>query len=343
MVEWIPNWIAWCAPARTGRLASHGGLARPGRTVARRPGRWRVLLATAWFLASAIAVIGQGQSPPTDPFQPWGESPAAEQARPGSSLSVGGESPRIESPRLAPWGTLGGQFGVTDQDAGFSARTDSFGQEIPWLHFPWLEPDRESRVGRHRGLGDPLEGTSWLNRPWHIGWMVGTIFADDLISGQQRQSDELVGGYRLGWDFDHYWGTEARFMFANPGLTDATDDTFVSTAQNHYFDASLLYYPWGDSRWRPFASLGVGWASFRYTPADGNRIDKALLELPYGVGVKYYHRNWLALRLSATDQWTIGQGSLNTMHNVAVTADVEVHFGGRRRSYFPYNSSIHLW
>ena len=80
-----------------------------------------------------------------------------------------------------------------------------------------------------------------------------------------------------------------------------------------------------------------------FVAANGQFIDKTLFMMPIGGGVKYYWKNWLALRLSVVDNWAIGQGPLNTMHNLSVTGDVEIHFGGRRLSYFPYHGSVHLW
>jgi hypothetical protein len=188
-----------------------------------------------------------------------------------------------------------------------------------------------------------LIGTSWRNRPLHVGWLFGGLLGDDLIEGRVEQQEELIGGYRIGWDFDHYWGTEARFAFSDVGFTESEDTDVSGTAENRYWDINLLYYPWGDSRWRPFGSLGMGWGSFAYVTSEGDAIDKTLLTLPIGYGVKYFFRNWMGLRLTATDNWAIGQGSLNTMHNFSLTFDVEVHFGGRRVSYFPYSGSIHMW
>jgi hypothetical protein len=211
----------------------------------------------------------------------------------------------------------------------------------PWhpLSSMW---HRHSRWGRHIGMGDPLMGTSWQNRPLYGGWLFGGMFGDDLTAGQATQQNDLIGGYRLGWDFDHYWGIEARFAFSNVDFVDESDSS-TRNAENTYWDVNLLYYPWGDARWRPFASLGMGWGGFSYTLSDGQAIDKTLFTLPIAGGVKYYFQRWLALRFTLTDNWAIGQGPLNTMHNVALTADVEVRFGGRRTSYSPYSGSIHMW
>jgi hypothetical protein len=235
-------------------------------------------------------------------------------------------------------------WGANDlgEDLGrpFDAHVDGFD---PWYPLPRFRHGQTDDPERFLGLGDPLVGTSWRNRPLHVGWLFGGFIGDDLTSGQAEQHEDIVGGYRFGWDFDHYWGSEARFAFTNVDFTDASDPETLRTAQNQYWDVNLLYYPWGDSRWRPFASLGIGWGIFDYTLADGQTIDKALLTLPIGVGAKYFFKNWMALRLTATDNWAIGRGSLDNMHNLMLTADVEMHFGGRRTSYFPYSGSIHMW
>ncbi|MBI2477207.1 MAG: hypothetical protein HYV60_00705, partial [Planctomycetia bacterium] len=67
----------------------------------------------------------------------------------------------------------------------------------------------------------------------------------------------LFGGYRLGWDFYHYWGTELRFAFAKPDLIDLQAMTALPTGTDKFWDLNLLYYPWGDAEWRPFASVGL--------------------------------------------------------------------------------------
>ena len=228
---------------------------------------------------------------------------------------------------------------TTEWNGSLNGHVDGF--EPPWDQQSWFHS--ADRDGRHLGFGEPLTGTSWCNRPWHAGWMFGTLFGDHLTSGETHQGNDIVGGYRLGWDFDHYWGTEARFAFSNVDLFDVADPSAVRNVDNQYVDINLLYYPWGDSRWRPFASAGLGWAQFEFTPVDGQTIDKALFTLPIALGVKYFFQNWMALRLTASDTWAFGQGQLNTMHNVMLTADVEVHFGGRRPSYFPYSGSLAPW
>lgn len=66
---------------------------------------------------------------------------------------------------------------------------------------------------RHVGLGHPLVGTSWRNRPFHVGWLYGEMLGDELIQDRIDQDASMFGGYRLGWDFDHYWGPKSDLGF----------------------------------------------------------------------------------------------------------------------------------
>ena len=166
---------------------------------------------------------------------------------------------------------------------------------------------------------------------------------DSLINGRVGHEDGMFGGYQLGWDFDHYWGTEARFGFAYLDVADRQDPPRERTSQDQFWDVHLLYYPWGDARWRPFVSVGLGTASFSFEDDRQQPIHDAVYAIPFGGGVKYLLKPWLALRFTALDNLAIGAYNVSTMHNVSLTGGVEVHFGGERTSYYPYYPGMHLW
>ncbi|MEX0818612.1 MAG: hypothetical protein WD070_03435 [Pirellulaceae bacterium] len=229
---------------------------------------------------------------------------------------------------------------VAEPAAGSRTGVPALPDELWPMH--WLHTDPNDPA-RSTGIGGPLKGTSWRNRPFHIGWMVGSLIGDRLIDGAVDQQAALIGGYRLGWDFDHYWGTELRFAFAKPELVELPGRTSLPAATEKFWDLNLLYYPWGDARWRPFASVGLGFATYRFEDASNVLVDDALLTLPLGVGVKHYYRPWLALRTSVTDNLSIGSQRLETMHNLSFSIGVEVHFGGPRRTYFPYHEGGVIW
>lgn len=259
---------------------------------------------------------------------------------------LGGEGPVDHAFWLAPAHTDENRWTSYDEerllgqgspsfDTATTGRAAGFGSEylIP------LDADET----RHVGWGRPLQGTSWRNRPVYIGWHVGGIWGDTLITDRLDQEEDLFGGYYLGWDFDHFWGVEARFSFTHLDLIDAGEPVSTRTNRSHFYDASLLYYPWGDAAWRPYLGVGVGLAHLRFVDDLDLGYADALLEFPLSIGCKYYFQNWLALKLTLTDNLVIGDSGLNTMHQWSLTGGVEVRFGGPPVSYFPWNNNIHSW
>ena len=206
--------------------------------------------------------------------------------------------------------------------------------------FPWLPrtPDRY----RFWGPGEPLWDSSWLNRPLHFDAFLGVAFGDKITS-HVHQRDTAFGGYRLGWDYDHYWGAEARIVGSHFELVDASTITNGDYSDLVYGDLNLLYYPWGDARWRPYVSLGMG-LTYAHLIDDLNRsINNTMFSMPFGMGVKYRVKDTITWRFDVTDNLSFGSGPVRTMNNVSLTGGVELHFGGRRRSYWPWNPSRHLW
>jgi hypothetical protein len=207
----------------------------------------------------------------------------------------------------------------------------------------WLLPKmlRPGVYGRHQGEGEPLLGASWLNRPYYTGFFLGALHGDTLIPGEINQSIGFFGGLRLGWDYDVYWGLETRLGFSELGL-DFIDEPSVDGAATDIviWDASLLYFPWGDSRWRPYVSLGIGLVDYDFVDELGLRHSDAVVGLPWGVGLKYRHSDWMALRFELLDNVAFGgKAGFETMNNLSLTGGLEFRFGGTRKSYFPWNPS----
>ena len=103
------------------------------------------------------------------------------------------------------------------------------------------------------------------------------------------------------------------------------------------FDLDLVYYPWGDSQWRPYFLAGVGWASFRFDDPQGTPIKDTTIVMPFGFGLKYRYQPQIALRFDVIDNLAFSSETVDTMHNVSFSFGVDIHFGGRRRSYFPWH------
>jgi hypothetical protein len=187
-----------------------------------------------------------------------------------------------------------------------------------------------------------MEGTSWLNRPYHADWFLGPLLSDGPVSGRVTQSNELFGGLRAGWDFDYYWGIEWRFGWSDPDLTLTTSDAIASGT---YFvsDVDFIYYPWGDTKVRPYVQWGLGVTQIGSLREDGSFQEATLLSMPMGVGVQFPQTHWLAWRLEVIDNLAFGGDGLDTMNNFAFTAGMELRLGARPNSYWPWRSSRTIW
>jgi len=200
-----------------------------------------------------------------------------------------------------------------------------------------------STHGRHIGLGIPLEKTSWKNRPYHIDWFTGTLLGDNLISKRVAQDNELFGGLRIGWDFDHYWGIETRFGWSDPNIQTAQAQTSGENGSYFVSDIDILYYPWGDSKIRPYILLGVGMAQFRFIDDVGVSVNNTLVTTPFGLGIQFQQWSWLAWRFELLNNIAYGADGMDTVDNISLTAGMEFRFGARPASYWPWQSSRRIW
>lgn len=192
---------------------------------------------------------------------------------------------------------------------------------------------------RHWGIGEPLVGTSWRNRPFYIDAFAGGLLGDELRKNSIVEGSGFFAGARLGYDFDHYWGSELRVGFADTGVSYLSPNARPrdSKVSNSYFDVNLLYYPLGDSRWRPFFLVGTGYGNFVFSNEVGKSVRAGAFSIPLGGGVKYLFSRNFAIRFDVTDNLTFDGGSLvDSMHNVSFTGALEWRFGGRTVLYDPW-------
>jgi hypothetical protein len=189
--------------------------------------------------------------------------------------------------------------------------------------------------GRYTGRGEPLKVGSWPNRPLSAGAFIGNLWGQELVPGQFDQGAGLFGGFRTGWDFDYYWGGEFRIGFAQTAVTDELNG---DEWNDHIWlaDFNLLYYPWGDSRWRPYFTWGMGGAGFNFHQNDGLGFNDVVFSMPWGVGVKYRLRDWLVARFDLMDNVAFAGAGLETMHNYSLSGGLEYRFGGNTPSYWPW-------
>ncbi|MDZ4818247.1 MAG: hypothetical protein SGJ20_04655 [Planctomycetota bacterium] len=199
--------------------------------------------------------------------------------------------------------------------------------------------------GRFEGRGEPLIGASWQNRPFFAGVFIGGFDGDTLVDGEINQGVGFMSGIRLGWDYDTYWGVETRLAFVETGL-DFLNAPWIDSTGNQVilWDGSLVYYPWGDSRWRPYIQAGVGLLDNDFVDNVGFRRSEAVLSVPWGFGLKYRQTDWITMRLDFTDNVAFGgkAGYVSMMNNLSLSGGVEFRLGGVRKSYYPWNPSAVL-
>ncbi|MCI0492188.1 MAG: porin family protein [Planctomycetes bacterium] len=207
----------------------------------------------------------------------------------------------------------------------------------------WFGLRHSHTHGRHVGLGWPLTGSSWLNRPYYVGGELGTLWMTRSVEDSVSRDTDLFGGIYLGWDWDYYWGGELKFNWSTPELTNSQAPDAPRTDSLFLWSYSLMYYPWGDAMLRPYWRCGIGNTAVDFPTDWGSRHDEWLLTFPLGIGVKYPVRRWLAARAEVTDQLALGQNGIPTQHNLTLTFGLEWRFGARPKSYWPWYPSRHIW
>ena len=153
----------------------------------------------------------------------------------------------------------------------------------------------------------------------------------------------MFGGLRLGWDFDYYWGVEWRFGWADP---DAARRRLVRRrSSGDYFvsDIDFVYYPWGDTKVRPYFQAGLGVRRSTRCATTARAQQATLLEHADGRRRAVPADAWLAWRLEIIDNLAFGGDGVDTMNNFAFTAGMEVRLGARPNSYWPWRSSRTIW
>jgi hypothetical protein len=192
---------------------------------------------------------------------------------------------------------------------------------------------------------------NWTAAPLSVGVFAGGMGGGALISDWVGTTGGFDGGFRFGWDVTPTWGTEMRFAFASLGLYDSyaaklaylQQGPFSGPPNNHrnaelfQWDVDVLYYPWRETRLRPYLLAGLGLTDVNFNDRLGQSYQTNCLSIPIGVGVKYLCDSNLAFRLDLIDDIAMSNAHLDTQNNVSLTAGMELRFGGSRKMYWPFD------
>ncbi len=220
-----------------------------------------------------------------------------------------------------------------------------------------------SPKGPHRGVGQPLEVRSWLDRPCYFGGFTGWVSGSELVSGLVDQKHGAMGGLILGYNLSEYWGVEGRVHFASIDIQETArgrqefsnwyqamfpDDPVVpslTTRSNQLsvFDVSVHYYPLGNAKWRPFFKYGLGLARESFVDTYGQKRRSDTMTMPFGVGLRYWWDENLAIQLDLVDNVVFSSGITKTQNNIAFCVGLTYSFGSSKKkrptAYWPYTPS----
>ncbi|HEX5472015.1 MAG TPA: hypothetical protein VFW73_09020, partial [Lacipirellulaceae bacterium] len=219
-------------------------------------------------------------------FEPAGLAPpmVAESMEPATSAE--GMQARTSDVALPP--DSSGTEPAAETESG--PEFDSYFSNLKWFGLHHYSENG----GRNVGMGIPLTGTSWLNRPYYFGGDIGPIWLLRQVKYDVSSDTDLYGGVFGGWDWDYYWGSELGVHRATPELINANAPDANRGDRLMEWTACLMYYPWGDSVFRPYWRCGIGATQIDYPTDGGHRRDEDLWTFPIGVGLKYPIRHWLA-------------------------------------------------
>ena len=280
---------------------------------------------------------------PPDPTAEYFDDGAVAVDRAGDQTAAT-HTPPFEAEIISPFDKYDLHFGAEDQGVAPGLFDDrgppppSYRPIIEWLHL------RHSYThGRHVGLGQPLVGSSWLNRPYYFGGDLGNLWMTRGVAEAVGRDVDAFGGIFLGADWDYYWGNELAFHWSTPELVNSRAPTANRADSLFLWSYSLMYYPWGDSKIRPYWRWGIGNTRVDFPLDDGTRHGEWLLTFPIGMGVKWPVQRRLAARAELTDQLACSSNGVPTLNNVTLTVGIEWRFGARPRSYWPWHPSRHIW
>lgn len=222
-----------------------------------------------------------------------------------------------------------------------------------------------SLFNRLKADSKPVPWANWSEHPLSIGCFAGVIHGGPLMEDWVGTTTGFDGGWRLGWDVSPSWGTEMRFAFSSPQLYDSFRADQALTAHDNakgmlpndpqrdrfdhrnaelfQWDVNIVYYPWGETRLRPYFLTGMGLSNIRFADRVGESYHSTCLSLPLGLGVKYLCSERLVVRLDLLNDIAMSSNHLQTQHNLSLTAGAELRFGGSRKVYWPWDLGRTFW
>jgi len=171
---------------------------------------------------------------------------------------------------------------------------------------------------------------------------IGPMFGVGMFEGNQDLDNAPVIGIRGGYDFTDRWGVEgtinwiptkynyesSMFIPARPGYWVTFPDSAHTNVFNYRIEAVYNFMP--SSQLVPFIAAGIGGQTIDYR-GGVDKKDKTRFAADYGVGLKYFLTETLAIRADVRHVLAIG----SIYNDLEATIGMAFYFGGKKEAPAP--------
>jgi len=144
------------------------------------------------------------------------------------------------------------------------------------------------------------------------------FFGGYIFEGDQNLKHGATYGLGLGYNFDNHWGAEAAFSFIDTEFEAGTGDV-----KGFQYRLDSLYHFAPYEKFLLYLAAGIGGITLDFE-RGGSDTDPLV---NYGVGVKYFFNDTMALRGDIRHVMSFD----DMHHNVAYTLGLTFYFGGEKK------------
>ena len=199
--------------------------------------------------------------------------------------------------------------------------------------------------GRNVGWGLPLVGSSWLNRPHYIGATLGPMWLTNRPANSVPRDVDVIGSLILRLGLGLLLGQRISVRLCHARARQSLRAARLADRPSlRPLELQLHVLPVGRREFAALLAAGHRRLAFRFHATDdGAPLERmgALHALwrrhevfipPLARGPHRVHRPIL-----------LGRPWHGHQHNLTLNFGLEVRFGGKRKAYWPWNPSRHIW
>ncbi|OGP89592.1 MAG: hypothetical protein A2031_04590 [Deltaproteobacteria bacterium RBG_19FT_COMBO_43_11] len=168
---------------------------------------------------------------------------------------------------------------------------------------------------------------------------IGPLFGIGVFEGNQDLDNAPVLGLRGGYDFTKNWGVEATFNWVPTRYNYeigsyirqrwvGSEDSEHVNVYNYRIEAIYNFDLFPDKRFVPFVAVGIGGQTIDYRGDNDAESDRTRFAPDYGVGLKYFLTENIAIRGDVRHVLAIG----SIYNDLEATLGMAFYFGGKKEA-----------